>query len=142
MKNNLLTHIQRGNEKQWKQVRKNYRSVIAIFAANQTGHWNISARRGEHNANNSKQMGHFAKVCKSKTVNRIKEEPITDSHIHSWPEIDHMQSFNGSNRIDFYKAILLVQGQPIEVIIDTASPVTIIPPIISPVDLQKPQKDL
>ena len=39
---------------------------------------------------------------------------------------------NGINRVDFYKAILLVEGQPIEFFIDTGSPVTIIPPIIFP----------
>ena len=86
-------------------------------------------------------MGHFAKVCKSKIVSRIQEEPTTDSHTESWPEIDHIQHVNGINRIDFYKAILLAQGQPIEFIIDTGSPVTIIPPIISPVELQKTSKN-
>ena len=85
-------------------------------------------------------MGHFAKVCKSKTVSRIQKEPSTDSDTESWPEIDHIQSVNGINRIDFYKAILLVQGQPIEFIIDTGSPVTIIPPIINTAELHKTTK--
>ena len=85
-------------------------------------------------------MGHFAKVCKSKTVSRIQKEPSTDSNTESWPEIDHNQSVNGINRVDFYKAILLVQGQPIEFIIDTGSPVTIIPPIISPIEIHKTTK--
>ena len=68
------------------------------------------------------------------------ERTITDSNTESWPEIDHIQSVNGINRIDFYKAILLVQGQPIGFIIDTGSPVTIIPPIISPVEVHKTTK--
>ena len=85
-------------------------------------------------------MGHFAKVCKSKTVSRVQKEPPTDSDTESWPEIDHIQSVNGINRIDFYKAILLVQGQPIEFIIDTGSPVTIIPPIINTAELYKTTK--
>ena len=82
-------------------------------------------------------MGHFAKVCKCKTVSRIQKESTTDSSTESWPEIDHIQSVNGINRIDFYKAILLVHGQPIEFNINTGSPVTIILPIISPVEIHK-----
>ena len=85
-------------------------------------------------------MGHFAKVCKSKTVSRIKEMVSSDSSTEPRPEIDHIQSVNGVNRIDFYKAILLVHGQPIEFIIDTGSPVTIIRPIITPKDIKKTTK--
>ena len=48
------------------------------------------ARRAQ--CNNCKKMGHFAKVCKSKTVNRIQKEPSTDSNTESWPEIDLIQS--------------------------------------------------
>ena len=64
----------------------------------------------------------------------------SDSSTEPWPEIDHIQFVNGVNRIDFYKAILLVHGQPIEFIIDTCSPVTIIPPIITPKDIKKTTK--
>ena len=96
------------------------------------------ARRAQ--CNNCKKMGHFAEVCKSKTVSRIQKETTTESSTESWPEIDHIQSVNGINRIDFYKAILLVHGQPIDFIIDTGSPVTIIPPIISPVETHKTTK--
>ena len=98
------------------------------------------ARRAQ--CNNSKKMGHFAKVCKSKTVSRIQKVPTKDNSTESWPEIDHIQSVNGINRIDFYKAILLVHGQPIEFIIDTDSPVTIIPPKISLVEIHKTTKSL
>ena len=96
------------------------------------------ARRAQ--CNNCNKMGHFAKVCKSKAVSRIQKEPSTDSNTGSWPEIDHVQSVNGINRVDFYKAILLVQGQPIKIIFDTGSPVTIIPPIISPIEIHKTTK--
>ena len=88
-------------------------------------------------SNNCKKMGHFANAYKAKTVNRIPKEPTTDRNNESWPKIDHIQSVKGINRIDFYKAILLVQGQPIEFIIDTGFQVTIIPPIISPVEVHK-----
>ena len=50
------------------------------------------------------------------------------------------QSVNGANRIDFYKAILLVEGQPIDFIIDFGSPITNIPPIINPKELKKVTK--
>ena len=96
------------------------------------------ARRAQ--CNNCKKMGHFAKVCKSKTVSRVTEEVSSDSNTEPWPEIDHIQSVNGNNRVDFYKTILLVHGQPIEFIIDTGSPVTIIPPIINPVEMKKTTK--
>ena len=86
-------------------------------------------------------MGHFAEACKSKTVSRIQKEPTTDSNTESWLEVDHIQSVNGINRIDFYKAILLVQGQPIKLSIDTGSLVTIIPAINSPVEVQKTTKN-
>ena len=33
------------------------------------------------------KTGHFARVCKSKTVNRIQEENETDSNTVSWPEV-------------------------------------------------------
>ena len=85
-------------------------------------------------------MGHFAKVCKSKTLSRIKEATSSDSSTEQWPEIDHIQSVNGINRVDFYKTILLVHGQPIEFIIDTGSPVTITPPIITPEEIKKTTK--
>ena len=87
-------------------------------------------------------MGHFAKVCKSKTVSRIKEVASSDCSTEPWPENDHIQSVNGVNRVDFYKTILLVHGQPIEFIIDTGSPVTIIPPIITPNEMKETTKIL
>ena len=90
--------------------------------------------------NNCKKMGHFAKVCKSKTVSRVTEAVSSDSNTEPWPEIDHIQSVNGINRVDFHKTILLVHGQPIEFIVDTGSPVTIIPPIINPVEMKKTTK--
>ena len=52
--------------------------------------------------------------------------------------MDHIRwSVNGVNRVDFYKTILLVNGQPIEFIIESGSPVTIIPPIITPEEIKK-----
>ena len=96
------------------------------------------ARRSQ--CNNCKKMGHFAKVCKPKTVSRITQAVSSDSNTEPWPEIDHIQSVNGINRVDFYKTILLVHGQPIEFVIDTGSPVTIIPPIINPKEIKATSK--
>ena len=47
---------------------------------------------------------------------------------------------NVINRIDFFKAILLIQGQSIDLIIDIDSPVTIIPPIINPLEIRRTTK--
>ena len=87
--------------------------------------------------NNCKKMGHFAKVCKSKTVSRVTKTVSSDSNTEPWPEIDHIQFVNDINRVDFYKTILLVHGQSIDFIIDTDSPVTIIPPLINPIETTK-----
>ena len=85
------------------------------------------------------KCGHFAKVCRSKTINRIQEGDA-GSNTESWPEIDHIQSVNSINRVDFYKEILLEEVQPIEFIIDTGSPETIIPPIINRKDIKTTSK--
>ena len=70
----------------------------------------------------------------------VQKEPSTDSNTESWPEIDHIQSVNSINWIDFYKAMLLVQEQPIVYNIDIGSPVTIIPPIIDTAETHKTTK--
>ena len=94
-----------------------------------------AARKSQCNI--CKTTGHFARGCKSKTVNWIQDENETDSDTDPWPEVGHIQSTNGVNRIAFYKAILLVAGQPIDIIIDTGSPITNIPLIINPEKLTK-----
>ena len=70
-------------------------------------------------------------------MNRIQGENETGSNTEPWPEVDHIQWANGVNWIDFYKAILLVEGQPIEFNIDSGSPITIIPPKTNPKKLTK-----
>ena len=105
---------------------------------NWTPEHNCPARKSQCNI--CKKTGQFARVCKSETVNRIHDQDETDSNTEPWPEVDHIQSTNGVNRIDFYKAIPFVEGQPKEIIIDTGSPITIIPPIINPKKLTKATK--
>ena len=46
-------------------------------------------------------------------MTRIQEKNETDSNTEPWPEVDHIQPTNGVNWTYFYKAILLVEGQPI-----------------------------
>ena len=87
-----------------------------------------------------KKLGDFPRVWKSKTVNRIREENEMGSNTESWPEVYRIQSVNGVNSTDFYKAILLVERQLIEFIIDTGSPLTIMPPKNNPKELQKTTK--
>ena len=71
---------------------------------NWTPEHNCPARKSQCNI--CKKTGHFPRVCKSKTVNRVHEEDEMDSNTEPWPEVNHIQSTSGINRIDFYKAIL------------------------------------
>ena len=71
---------------------------------------------------------------------QVTEAVSSNSDTEPCPEIYHIQSVNGINRVDFYKTILLVHGQSIEFIIDTGSSVTIIPPIINPIETKKTTK--
>ena len=83
VKNKLLTHIHYGNEKQWTRARKNYRTVIAIFAANQTGPWNIFALRGEHNARTARKEDILPKCANPKPSVGYKnnqQRTVTPSH--------------------------------------------------------------
>ena len=122
------TNQTRKRKTQFNEKRK-IQTEIAAFAGNQTGPWNISAQHGELNATTAKKWD-----TSPKFVNP------SDSKTEPWPEIDNIQSVNGINRVDFYKTILLVHGQPIEFIIDTGSAVTIIPPIINPDEKKKTTK--
>ena len=81
--------------------------------------------------NSCKKMELFAKVCKSKTVHWVRKENESDWSTESRPEKDHIQSVNGISQLDFSKANLLVEGQPIEFIIHTGSPVRKISSIIN-----------
>ena len=83
------------------------------------------------------ENGHFANVCKSKTVNRMRIEDVLNNNTVSRPEKDQIQSVNDIFQIDFHKAILLVQGQPIDFIIDTSSPVTKFLPLFNPKETHK-----
>ena len=87
-------------------VRRKLPRETAISAERPIGRPNIPARDEKLNAT-------IAKVCRTNAVNRIQEEDI-GSNTESWPEIDHIQSVNGINRVHFHNAILLVEGQPLE----------------------------
>ena len=45
----------------------------------------------EAQCNNCNKRRHFAKVSKSKTVNRLREEYVLDCKTEPWPEIDQIQ---------------------------------------------------
>ena len=61
---------------------------------------NLDAGARKSQGNFCKKTGHFARVCRRKTVNRIQKEKETGSNNEPWPEVDHIQSVNGVNRID------------------------------------------
>ena len=87
-----------------------------------------------------KRTGQCAKVCRSKSVNQIQQEEEMGSKTEPRPESDQIQSANSVNRVDFFKAILLIEGQPIEFVTDTGSTIRNIPPIINPNDIQETTK--
>ena len=81
--------------------------------------------------------GHFAKCCRSsKKINHIAEEKETYSAYEDvWtpdrihliqPEI-HSLATNNKNGSPFYTKTVFVNNRPIKFIIDTGSPVTLIP---------------
>ena len=87
---------------------------------------------------NCKRTRPFAKVCRSGNCKSDKEE--TGTNTEPWPEVDHIQSANSINRIDFYKAILFVDGQQIEFFFETGTPVILITPIMNPTHIKETTK--
>ena len=82
------------------------------------------------------KIGHFAKKCRSdKSVNHIRDEAASSAEEDDWmPSNIHLikQSINAMNprRSDgqqFYTTTLLVNNRPIKFIIDSGSPVSLIP---------------
>ena len=132
------SHIRTTHESERQQCsrRRRYQTEIAVSAENQTGPWSTEARH----ENNSAII-----VRRWDTLpNYAYPEPSTGYVKHrgrrATASLGRKESVNAINRVDFYKAILLVQGQPIEFIIDTGSPVSIIPPVIIPTEIKKASK--
>ena len=82
------------------------------------------------------KLGHFAKVCKSKTkIHLIRDEATSSAEEDNWtPNKLHLisETVNAMTNKDrngrpYYTTTLLVNFQPIKFIIDTGSPVTLIP---------------
>ena len=140
MKNKSHTHTQHGSGKQPTRAKTQHQTATVISAVNRIGHWNTSVQHGRHSATIARRWDTLPKYANAKPSVGQKEISTSDSQTESWPEIDHIHSVNGISRVDFYKAILLVQGQRPEFIIDTGSPVTIIPPIINALEIRKTTK--
>ena len=82
------------------------------------------------------KIGHFAKCCRTnKRVNHIMEEETSSANeddwtpntIHSVKQKIHSTRSINSNGPDFFTITALVNNRPIKFIIDSGSPVTIIP---------------
>ena len=82
------------------------------------------------------KIGHFAKCCRTnKRVNHIMEEETssvneddwTPNTIHSVKQKIHSTRSINSNGPDFFTITALVNNRPIKFIIDSGSPVTLIP---------------
>ena len=97
---------QRPNEMDKKK--ENTRNCLFYGKANWQPEHSCPARKSQ--CDKCKRTGHFANVCRSRTVNWIQEEE-TGSNTEPRQEINHIQSANSVNRIDVYKAILLVERQ-------------------------------
>ena len=85
--------------------------------------------------NNCKKVGHFAIVCRSKRINYIHEEMASSAEEDNWtPNRLHLikktinsTSATGQKNENYYTKTLMVNKRPIKFIIDTGSPVTLIP---------------
>ena len=82
------------------------------------------------------KLGHFAKCCRTnKRVNHIMEEETSSANeddwtpktIHSVKQKIHSTRSINSNGPDFFTITALVNNRPIKFIIDSGSPVTLIP---------------
>ena len=91
--------------------------------------------RGKKCAKGGK-TGHFAKCCRTnKRVNNIMEEETSSANeddwtpntIHSVKQKIHSTRSKNSNGPDFFTITELVNNRPIKFIIDSGSPVTLIP---------------
>ena len=82
------------------------------------------------------KIGHFAKCCRAnKKVNHIMEEETSSANgddwtpntIHSVKQKIHSTRSVNNNGLDFFTITALVTNRPIKFIIDSGSPVTLIP---------------
>ena len=86
--------------------------------------------------NNCKKIGHFAIVCRSRQrIQHISERTDSSNAEDQWtPDRIHLiqRTINSTHRMDkksenYYTETILVNGRPIKFIVDTGSPVTLIP---------------
>ena len=84
----------------------------------------------------SGKLGHYAKCCRStRKVNHIADEEADSADEDDWiPDKIHSiqqkiisMGAKSKNGIPFYTRTLLVNNRPIKFIVDTGSPVTILP---------------
>ena len=82
------------------------------------------------------KLGHYAKCCRSmRKINHIAYEKAecavvddcTLDEIHSIQQIINSMGAKNKNGIPFYTRTLLVNNRPINIIVDTGSPVTLKP---------------
>ena len=79
---------------------------------------------------NCGKKGHFSKVCKSKPIQFVVEESSSDQSDsnESYPEIQFISTIQAINpNKGFYKTKLTLNGKQTEFIIDSGSPITLIP---------------
>ena len=89
----------------------------------------------EQKCRNCQKLGHFAKVCRSaKRIQYIQDETASSASNDNWtPDKIHLileriqATTSTRTKEKFFTKRLLVNNQPIEFIIDSGSPVTIIP---------------
>ena len=85
---------------------------------------NCTAKSAE--CRNFKRRGHYEKMCRSlKKIQHI-ERKSSSAEEDDW-DYNKIQKINGNNQKVFYNTTLLVNESPIQFLIDSGSPVTLIP---------------
>ena len=96
-------------------------------AEHQIGQDNISAQQNQQNVENCKRRGHYEKMCRSMRRVQYVDKTTSSAEEDNW-DYDKIQRIeNTKQKKGFYNATLLVNSVPIKLIIDSGSPVTLIP---------------
>ena len=109
--------------------------MIATVAEHQTGQDNMNAQPEERSVQNAEKQATLPNVASQIKVNHIMEEETSSANeddwtpntIHSVKQKIHSTRSINNNGPDFFTITALVKKRQIKFIIDSGSPVTLIP---------------